>query len=49
MNQHKENERRQCPACAREVKVFWNFCGYCGARLRGEIQSREYAQPYRNE
>lgn len=41
-----ENEtgRKQCPACAREIKDHWNFCSYCGTQLKEEIQLREYAK-----
>lgn len=37
-----EEKRTQCPACARPVEPFWNFCVKCGAQLKDQIQVAEY-------
>lgn len=34
----KENGRKHCPACAREIEPFWNFCVKCGTQLKPQIQ-----------
>lgn len=34
MNKEEKNERKQCPACARDVKDFWRFCPQCGNQLK---------------
>lgn len=49
MERNTENERRHCPACAREVEPFWNFCVKCGTQLKSQIQVEKYTQPGRNE
>lgn len=49
MDETKNGERKQCPACARDVKEYWNFCAYCGTQLKEEIQLREHTQPFQSE
>lgn len=49
MSKEKENERKQCPTCAREVKEFWNYCVRCGTQLREEVQFLSQSRPFRTE
>ena len=49
MENTKESGRTHCPACAREVESYWNFCVKCGIQLKDQIQVEQYSRREHSE